>query len=327
MTTRRRVAIVGGGLAGSALAAALDPQRFEVVVYEAEPGRSGAGSAVGLWPSARRALRRLGVHGLPERNAHSGAGLFRLDGRRLVASPGSGPLMVLRPELLAALHQAVPASVTWVTENVGDPTALDADLVIGADGVRSVVRPLVRTEAGERIASDFIALRGLQDRSPDPAVVGEYWGRGRMFGIVPVGADRTYWFTAHRSDLGPEPLDASEVLAQARAEFRDAAPVVSATLAEAGPQTLATRLWSTPAMPRYRNGRYLMIGDAAHAAMPNLGRGACDAIVDGESLGRALNSGAPHAITAWEARRLPFTQATRMGASGVLSLATAPWWS
>lgn len=235
--------------------------------------------------------------------------------------------MVLRPDLLAALHQAVPSSVTRVTENIGDPTVLDADLVIGADGVRSRVRPLVRPGAGGRIASDFIALRGLQDRAPDPKVVGEYWGPGRMFGIVPVGADRTYWFTAHRSDLGPEPLDANEVLAQARAEFRGAAQVVVSTLADAGPQTLATRLWSTPAMPRYRKGRYLVIGDAAHATMPNLGRGACDAIVDGESLGRALNSGVPWAITAWEAWRLPFTQGARMGASGVLSVATGPWWS
>lgn len=59
--TPRRVAVVGGGIAGLALAAGLDPDRFEVVLHEAEPERKALGAPLGLWPSALKALARVGA--------------------------------------------------------------------------------------------------------------------------------------------------------------------------------------------------------------------------------------------------------------------------
>ena len=306
--------MVGGGIAGLTVAAALDPGRFETVVYEAQPERAGSGAALGVWGSAAAALRRIGVV-LPASVAAPAAALFDLQGRRRLSVPDTGVRLVDRPELLRALDNAVPVGVRRVDETVDDPRSLAADLVIGADGVRSRVRPLVAPRAAERIPTPYVTLRGISPGAPDPGTVGEYWGRGLLFGQTPIAGDRTYWFTAHRDRQAAEPLEVDAVLDQARRRFERAAPVIGAVLAGAGPDTLATRIWVTGPMARYVRGRYVVIGDAAHAMTPNLGRGACSAVVDAVTLAGALNSGRD--LRWWQARRVPVTQAARV-ASGVV---------
>lgn len=322
-----RVAIVGGGIAGLTLAAALDPARHEVVLHEERPGRAGTGAALGLWPSAVRALARFGVvledaddHG-PWRDQLATAALFDIDsGARLLTAPRrAGALaLVARPRLLAALEAAVPPTVRRVHEAVLDPAALDADLVVGADGVRSRVRALVHPRAADRVGTPWLALRGTTDQPPPAGTVGEYWGPGRLAGITPTRTG-TYWFTTHAGGTGPEPVDVEEALAETRARFAGAPAPVRGLLAGAGPHTLATRLWLTPPMPRYVRGRYVVIGDAAHATTPNLGRGAVDAVLDAVSLAQALDRGSP--LRTWQLRRLPATQATRAVAPAVMRLA------
>ncbi|MEI2778547.1 MAG: NAD(P)/FAD-dependent oxidoreductase [Tetrasphaera sp.] len=321
----QRIAIVGGGIAGLTLAAALDPSRFEVVVHEAQPERVTVGGALGLWPAALRGLARIGARGAVEgagSRPRDGA-LWTITGERL-AGGQVAPLMVPRPALMDALRAVAPASARIVHAEITDPTRLDADLVVGADGVRSLVRGLVHPPAAERIETPFVALRGLLAHDVPPDVVGEYWGPGLLFGIVPVRTGLTYWFTSHRSLLGPEPLSAATVLEEARVAFADAAPVVMSTLAAAGPDTSATRIWTAPALPRFVRDRYLVIGDAAHAMTPNLARGACDAIIDAITLADSLHGdrlGATLRLRLWQARRLPFTQAARVISGGVMRLA------
>ncbi|MCE1180265.1 MAG: FAD-dependent monooxygenase [Micrococcales bacterium] len=322
-----RIAIVGGGIAGLTLAAALDLSRCEVTLHEAQPERAGIGSALGLWPSALRALDRIGAGDSLRRlgaGVSSGA-LRRADGRPIVRAsavgPLRGPLMLPRADLLGALEHAVPSSVRWEHAAVAAPEDLDADLVIGADGVRSVVRGVVHPAAAQRVVTPWVALRGILPRPPDVGTEGEYWGRSRLFGIVPMGSSGTCWFTSHPSALGPEPLDVAVVLAEAREVFAGDAPAIHQTLAAASADTLATRLWVTPPMPRYARGRYVVIGDAAHGMLPNLGRGACEAILDAVSLARTLDRGGR--LSARQARRVPATQAARVASAGLMRLATS----
>ncbi|MBB2893959.1 FAD-dependent monooxygenase [Flexivirga oryzae] len=317
MTTR--IAIVGGGIAGLTLATLLDRQRFEVSVHEAQPERATTGSALGLWGPARRVLRRIGA--LPDGGAQPAEGaLHRIDGRRVVTARGAGPVMVDRPTLLAALDAAVPTSVHRVSEEVTDPASLDADLVIGADGVRSQVRGLVVPHAAARVATPYLALRGIRSGTVPPGDAGEYWGRGLLAGLVPIGGGRTYWFTSHRSELS-EPLDLAVVLAEARDRFADAAPAIRRMLDGAGPDTLATSLWVAPPLRSYARGRYIVVGDAAHAMLPNLGRGACSAVVDAATLAGTLNTGGD--LRRWQARRIPATQVARVGSAALMRIALA----
>lgn len=169
----QRIAVIGGGIAGLTLASALDARSFEVTIHEAQPERRSSGSALGLWSPARRVLRRLGA--LPEVGSQPTEGaLHRLDGRPLVSVRGPGPVMVNRPSLLAALDAAVPESVRRLTEEVTDPQTLDADLVIGADGVRSRVRGLVAPHGAQRVATPYVALRGIRAGLPAAGQAGEY---------------------------------------------------------------------------------------------------------------------------------------------------------
>ncbi|MFX0539061.1 FAD-dependent monooxygenase [Ornithinimicrobium sp. Y1847] len=338
----RRIAIVGGGIGGLTLAAALAQAsgrgdgagRFEVVVHEAQPERASLGSPLGLWPDALRALERIGARGAVEAAGfRPGGGALRdLPGRARVSAGGVDLLMVPRPALLAALtsaltyavRDAMPGGVRMLHEEVLAPDRLDADLVIGADGVRSRVRGLVHPAAAQRRETPYVALRGSCGTVPEEAV-GEYWGPGVLFGLVPVGQERGYWFTSHRSDLRPEPLDVAAVLAQARERFRGAAPIIGQVLRDAGvgTATTATRIWVTPPMPRYVRGRYAVIGDAAHAMTPNLGRGACAAIVDAVTLADAIRAGRPRA---WQMRRLPITQTERVASSVLMRVALRERW-
>ncbi|WP_018157630.1 FAD-dependent monooxygenase [Demetria terragena] len=139
-----------------------------------------------------------------------------------------------------------------------------------------------------------------------------------MFGIAPLAGERTYWFSVHASDLA-EPIDAEAAFAQAAERFTRAAPAVRELLANGAADTVPTRLWTTLPMSRYVNGRYVVIGDAAHAMMPNLGRGACSAIVDAATLAAAMNRG--QGLSRWEARRVPATQLARLGSGALMRLA------
>jgi len=320
MAASLRVAVVGGGIAGLALAATLDPRRFDVDLYEAEPDRAHLGAPLGLWPAARRALAAIGV--APPVESTGPARLHSIRGTA-ISPAGHAPIgLVARPALLAALDAAVPASVRRDHREVSDPASLDADLVVGADGVRSSVRPLVSARAAKRVETPYVALRGMRPAATEPGDAGEYWGRGLLFGLVPFGPEQDYWFTTHRSDIGAEPIDPAQLVEEARERFAAAAPVIRVVLAAAGPDTLATRIWVVPPMRRYLNGRYIVVGDAAHATTPNLGRGACDAVLDAVSLGAALN--AESDLRRWQAKRVAATQAARVAARGLMSLATGP---
>lgn len=318
----RRVVIVGGGVGGLALAATLDPGRFEVVVAEADPGREVVGAALGLWPSARRALQRIGASVDASTSEPGDAALHDLTGRALVRGTGPEVLLVRRPRVLAALTAAVPSTVQRLTSEVTRPEDLDADLVVGADGVRSRVRGLVWSRGIARVESDFVAMRGVVPDPTEPGdttAYGEYWGPGVLFGLMPLGDGDAYWFSAHRSRLGPEPLGVDTVAAELVERVRGGPAVARRVLDLADQETLANRLWLAPPLPRYVHGRYVVVGDAAHASLPNLGRGACDAILDAVSLGDALNAGG--SLTAWQARRLPPTQVARVAATGLMRLA------
>ena len=323
---RPRVAIVGGSIAGLTLAGLLDPTRFDVTLYEERPERGEAGSVLAIHPSAWRVLRALGVE--EEGRAHAvtlrHASLRDGGGRVLLTPPALGMDLLLRPTLVTLLEGALPESVRRVHTRVEEPARLRADLVVGADGVRSVVR---RSAFGAGLTprlTPWLALRGLL---PDtPPVAAEYWGVGDLAGVVPAPGGRTYWFTSHASALGAQPptvegwhsspvVDVEEALAEARRIFgsrRDRAPEVLAVLdrATAG-DTLAQRILEAPPARRLVHGRAVLVGDAAHAMTPNLGRGACEAMVDAFTLAGELSrpgvdvEGLGRATRRYEARRLP----------------------
>jgi len=321
-----RIAIVGAGIAGLALAAGLDPRRHQVVLYEGAPGRHGLGTALGMWPAAQRALRSLDAASVLSTAATvRGGALHRIDGRVLARPPGTQALnLVSRAGLWSSLDAAVPDSVERIAQQVTDPGELDADLVVGADGVHSRVRRAVWGEAAASVATSLLAVRGLVAPASTDGY-GEYWGRGRLFGITPVPGERTNWFCAFRSTLGPHAVPLPAALQAARQRFATDAPALTAVLDRIDEgQTLAHRIWIAPALRSYHRGRTVLIGDAAHGMAPNLGRGACESLVDAAVLAPLLNGGGDldDLLQRYDRSRVPGSQLARFGSSVMARIAT-----
>ncbi|CAI3805385.1 FAD-dependent monooxygenase [Pseudarthrobacter sp. MM222] len=319
------VSVVGGGIAGLALAARLDPRRFRVTIHERREELPPVETSLAMWPEAQQALDALGI--LPDvRTAGSRFGGVALrDGSGRVFLRGQAPdvIGVSRADLLRLLETAVPASAARA---YGPVRSLpESDLVVGADGVHSRVRRAVWGERSRARLSPYLALRGILDVPVPPDAGGEYWGRGQLFGITPASRGRTYWYASYRSDLGPDGIDVGEALALTRERFSGPAAGIARVLASAAPgQTLAQRIWTAPPLRRYATEGAVLVGDAAHGMTPNLGRGACEALIDAVTLADLLNSRPlRNALQTYSRRRLLRTQALRAASSAMTRLALA----
>ncbi|WP_206074372.1 FAD-dependent oxidoreductase [Antribacter gilvus] len=321
------VTIVGGGIAGLALAAALDPERFEVTLHEQRPELPAVGTTLAMWPEAQRALDAIGaLDPLRDHPRATTLGIGSVTGARWVTAPADAALLVARGDLLGALDAAVPPQVQRVTGRVDRfPAVPEGAVVVGADGVHSVVRAAVDPPRATARLTSCLAVRGVvPDRLPAD-LMGEYWGRGLLFGTGPHRAG-TNWYTSFRSDLGPRGVDVAEALAETRARHATStAPAVTRVLAaaEVG-TTLAQRIWTTPSLHTYVRGRTVLVGDAAHAMYPNLGRGACESLLDAVALGRLLGERpVGEALAAYDRERRRRTQGLQRGSALMMRLALA----
>ena len=332
MRAREHVLVVGGGIAGLALAAALDPRRVRVTLVEERPERAGAGTVLALWRGGRDVLDDLGV-GEQVRAASlpvAGGDLRDAAGSVLhdlrVPDERRPPLWFApRPDLVAALESALAGSVTRLTRQVTDPRALaaevGADLVVGADGVRSVCRQRA-FEGTAPVVTGWIALRG---HLPGPALrtATEWWGSGGVFGRTP-GPKGAAWFCAVRSDDRGLTVDPAEGLALAREHFADWDPAVRDILTAVGPDADVQRILLAPPLRSSVDDGMVLVGDAAHAMAPNLGRGANEALEDAVTLAEAIHRhGTKGAPAAFDRRRHLRGQVLRVGSSLALRVETA----
>ena len=319
------LSIVGGGIAGLALAACLDPKRFQVTVHERREEPPSVETSLAMWPEAQRALDGVGI--LPEVRAVGSdfGGMALRDGSGTVLLRARAPAVigVSRADLLRLLDAAVPAPVARA---YGPVASLPGPgLVIGADGVHSIVRRSVWGDRSRERLTPYLALRGIINEPVPPGGGGEYWARGQLFGITPASRGRTYWYASYRSGLGPVGIDVEEALALTRARLSGRAAGIDRVLTAAAPgETLAQRVWTVPFPGSYRRDGAVLVGDAAHAMTPNLGRGACEALIDAVTLADLLNSRpAPEALRTYNRRRLLRSQALRVASSAMARLALA----
>ena len=212
--------------------------------------------------------------------------------------------LVERTALLAALADGLPDGVVhW-----GAPVAAAADLpaadvVVAADGVGSVLRRDLFPAVGRPRALGTIAVRGV---AAGPATaLAETWGPGRMFGTTARLDGRTNVYACFRSDLaGPGELASpKQLLHRVYAGWHRGVVDTVEDLEEA---TLDARPLLDVRPPAHTSsGRTVLVGDAAHAMAPHLGRGACESLVDAVALARQLR-GAPDvasALAAYDAER------------------------
>jgi 2-polyprenyl-6-methoxyphenol hydroxylase-like FAD-dependent oxidoreductase len=305
------VLIIGGGIGGLAAAVALRRAGVRATVFERAPELLEIGAGLSLWPNAIRALERLDLaapltaRGVPESDGGvrtwRGDPLFITSTHELERRYGARTLAVHRADLQATLVEALdPGALRLGAECVGftqdaagvtarfaDGSESRGDALIGADGIRSIVRARLWGDPRPRYAG-YTAWRAVVPFDHDHLPAGESWGCGRRFGIVPMSQDRVYWFATENAPEGTPAVTHSRKrhLAELFAGWHAPIPELIAATDEAA--ILHHDLYDLRPLRRWTRGRATLLGDAAHAMTPNLGQGACQAIEDAVVLGRCF---------------------------------------
>ena len=332
--SRLDVAIVGGGIGGLFAANALCAKGVQVSLYEQAPAIGEVGAGVFLTPNSVRHLQRIGLEPAVEKwGARVGhdSRYFRHDGApiapvQVTDSAGWNATFGLhRADLVDLLAEALPAGVlhcghrciafeqdgNMARVSFANGASAQADLIIGADGIHSELRPYVYASS-EPVFSGSVAYRGLvpHERVPDwPIDRWQMWlGTGRHFLAFPVRAGKLINYVGfvpsdkEMKESWTAPGD-PDVLRRAFAGWD---PRIHQLLNEVQ-QTFRWALYDREPLPMWTSKRLTLLGDAAHPMLPHLGQGANQSIEDGMALATILahadRASAPQALLAYERLR------------------------
>jgi salicylate hydroxylase/6-hydroxynicotinate 3-monooxygenase len=337
------ISVIGAGIGGMAAALALQRAGFNVEIFEQAKQFARVGAGIQMLPNSCSVLRGLGVlEGLQETSFAPFSHLNRVwdtgEIKRELPMPvslyGAPFLCMHRADLHGALCAPVPLETVHFDKRLvgiderGDQVELSfadgsrftTDLVIGADGVHSVVRDLI-VGPDKPIHKGRIAYRSVYDSSrlADPSVVGnsrtKWWGSDRHIVIYFTAKDRSqlYFVTSV-----PEPTDwLTEESWSARGdvnELRDAYagfhPDVTAVL-DACPDCHKWAILEREPLSTWSSRRVVLLGDACHPMTPYMAQGGATSIEDAAVLTRCLSAvdgdDIEGAFARYEASRKPRT--------------------
>jgi len=345
MASAPSVLIVGGGIGGLFAANALLAHGIAVSLYEQAPALGEVGAGVYVTPNAMRQLERVGLGPAVERYGarvgprsayfrHDGTpiapvqvadaagwnacfGMHRADFVELLAAH-------LPPGIVRAGHRAVGFEQDEARARVrfANGAVAEADVVVGADGIHSELRPHVFPPSTP-VFHGTISYRGLVPRArlPDwPMDRWEMWaGPSKHFLVFPVchGTMVNYVGFVPTDEEMKESWSAPGDPEVLRREFRGWDPRIRAVL-DAVDQTFRWALYDREPLPTWTKGRLTLLGDAAHPMLPHLGQGANQSIEDGMALATMLaqapSAGVPAVLAAYERLRRERVAEVQLGA-------------
>jgi salicylate hydroxylase len=340
-----RAVVIGGGIGGTAAAVALARAGVDDQVHEQARQLTEVGAGVSLAPNGLRMLDRLGVgEGIRRLGArHVSTQLLLHDGqpaphdRNQFVRAGRN-VGIHRADLLGLLAGQLQAGTVRTgyrctgfsqdavraTAGFADGRTATADVVIGADGIHSVLRDFV-AEPAEPVFSGVVAYRGLVPCPAGyPAGTMRLWvGPGQHFLAFPVRAGQLLNYVGFvPSDTSVrESWSASGDPAALAAHFAGWDPVIGqviAAISAPGGTGFQWGMYDREPLPRWSSGRLTLLGDAAHPMLPHLGQGVNQALEDAVVLGTLLgactsSSGVPRALSAYEDLRRDRTARVQLG--------------
>jgi salicylate hydroxylase len=340
-----RAVVVGGGIGGIAAAVALARAGIEVEVHEQAQQLTEVGAGVSLAPNGLRMLERLGAGEEVRRvgSRYASSQLRLPDGQAVRHEPyqfamAGQNIGIHRADLLALLAGQLPPGTVRTghrctgfrqddgsaTAVFADGTSATADVVIGADGIHSVLQGFV-VEPAEPTFSGVVAYRGLVPCLAEyPAGAIRMWmGEGRHFLVFPVRAGQLLNYVGFvQSDTAVrESWSAAGDPAALAAHFAGWDPLIGqviAAISGPGGSGFQWGMYDRGPLPRWSDGRLTLLGDAAHPMLPHLGQGVNQALEDALALATLLGAsagpaGVPRALAAYEELRRDRTARVQQG--------------
>src|SRR6201993_207771 len=306
-----RILVVGAGVGGISIARGLLRDGHDVTVFERRPDVKAGGGAVTIWSNGSTVLGQLGVDmegaGQPLSTVRvvtaTGRRVTTMDLTAIVDRLGAPVRMVPRRVLLERLLEGFPVDrIRCNTRAIGvvstqngvrlefeDGSSGEGDLLIGADGLHSMVRGIVGAQPAEPTGwcswQGLITLPDVADKHVAQMIIGEHGN----IGLWPAGgSDLQWWFDLPWSPGFVRPSSPIEMIRSHFEGWSDSADRVLAALTDEDLARSPFPHFRHP-IPRPGRGAVTLLGDAAHTMPPTLAQGANQALLDTMVLCKALS--------------------------------------
>ncbi|MBW3466636.1 FAD-dependent monooxygenase [Arthrospiribacter ruber] len=308
---KAKVTIIGAGIGGLTTALTLKRKGLDVEVFEGSAAIKPVGAGINIANNAMQVFQKLGIQGKIESAGNRMSKMKITDSQLKPLSVvdlseyeqkyGVSSFAIHRGELQKILAEEVGYEHIRLSKRLvsiekkelfkltfEDDSTITSKIVIGADGIKSVVRNQLFSENTLRDASQS-CWRGICEIDLPEKYhneLNEAWGRGKRFGFVKLSGKKVYWYAlANSKNIKTDEIN----LVNLFDEFhKDIPAIISSTAKD---QIIINDIFDLKPIYKWHRENVCLIGDAAHATTPNLGQGACQAVEDAYVLGKLIDDG------------------------------------
>jgi 2-polyprenyl-6-methoxyphenol hydroxylase-like FAD-dependent oxidoreductase len=301
----KKIAIIGGGIAGLTFSLCLENENYHCYIFEKKSDIHEVGAGISVFPNALKVLRSIGL--LEDILSASGTmknmHLRTSSGKYLLSTVSQYDMPTVcmhRADLHNILlkHSRAEINSGYEVEQINEKedgkieliftngSTFDADLVIGADGLHSVVRKHLIGD-GAPIYRGYNCWRGVVKSNFESGYGSETYGLGKRVGIVPIKDGYYAWWATVNEDQTEkdEPEGVKNKLKRHFGNWHHPIP----EFMEATENILKNSISDRPITKGWHKGKVVLLGDAAHPTTPNLGQGGCMAMEGAFLLARSID--------------------------------------
>lgn len=305
------VNIIGAGIGGLTTALTLQQKGLNVKIFESSAEIKPVGAGIIMANNAMQVFQKLGIQDKIEKAGNKISymkitdtqlnNISVVDLTEYEKKYGVHNIAIHRGELQKILANEVGYDNINLSKRLSkiektevfkltfeDNSAVESKLVIGADGIKSVVRNQLFQESTLRNANQK-CWRGICEIDLPEKYhneLNEAWGKGKRFGFVKISNQKVYWYALTNSkNTKSDEVNLTEMFSEFHS---DILKIISATGKK---QIIVSDIIDLKLIYKWQGENVCLIGDAAHATTPNLGQGACQAIEDAYVIGKLLGSG------------------------------------
>jgi len=305
------VNIIGAGIGGLTTALTLMQKGLDVKIFESSAEIKPVGAGIIIANNAMQVFQKLGIQSKIEQ-AGNKISCMKITNQQLnnisvvdlapyEKKYGVHNIAIHRGELQKILaneigydHISLSKRLTKIKKaeffklTFEDQSTIESKVLIGADGLRSVVRNQLFEKCTLRNANQ-ICWRGVCEIDLPEKYhheLNEAWGRGKRFGFVKISDKKVYWYAlTNAKNVEADEVDLPELFSDFHPDILN---IIAATKKE---KIIVSDILDLKPINKWQSENVCLIGDAAHATTPNLGQGACQAIEDAYILGKLLDKG------------------------------------